>query len=870
MAEYDGSIVVKLGLESKEYENGLKGAVNKTESFTDKVKSTFVGATIFKVAQKGWDLISGSIEKATNRLDAMSKAKQVMGILAGSTEKAEEIVSKLNDAVTDTAYGLDSASTSTQKLATSGLSLDKSSQMVKDMMDAVSFYGDGTNATLENTIDAIAKMNSSGKISADQWQRLTDAGIPVLKIFSEKTGQSMAEVSDAFSKGKISAQDFNDILMDALENGTESFPAVAGKAKEMAGSFATSFSNMSARIAIGVGNVITAFNDFLQDSGLPSIQSLIADFGSVIKNGLNWVADNLPGFLNGVKDTIGAVIDAMPGLTGAVQGVIDYITSNAGPALDTVKGVLSWFVEQLPVLAGVIDKMMPVIVSILTLIAMWKGYTMLVDLPVKILAIKSAVGDVLGTVKSFFGILMANPIVLVVAAITALVAAFVYLWNTSEDFRNFWINLWDKVKEVVGNVVEWLKGAWDTTVETIKNVWNGIVDFFQSLADGIVNAWNAVVEFFTVTIPNAFQAFVDKCIEVKDSVVNFFTVTIPEAITNFVNSVIQFFGTDLPYYIGYGVGFIVGKIAEFGENLANFVTETIPQFIDGIVNWFSQLPERIWEWLQQTLTNIWNWSTQTVDAGLQAGSEFVNNVVNWISQLPGQIWTWLTTVIHNVEDWVNNMASKAVEAGSNFLNGIITWIKQVPGKVYDWIVQTLTKVNNWAGDLKNAAIDAGVKFFNGIVDEVQKVPGKMLEVGGNIVEGIKNGIKNAWDGLKNWFSNLASGLVDGFTSALGIHSPSRVFRNKAKWIPEGMAEGIQESMPKVLKLMSSAGDEMVNAFNADGLSSRIALDGRVNGSKQAVAGNSYVVNQTINTHDSLTPSELAQESKNAMRRLAWQ
>ena len=53
-------------------------------------------------------------------------------------------------------------------------------------MDAVSFYGDGTNETLANTVDAIAKMNASGKISADQWQRLTDAGIPVFERFSQE------------------------------------------------------------------------------------------------------------------------------------------------------------------------------------------------------------------------------------------------------------------------------------------------------------------------------------------------------------------------------------------------------------------------------------------------------------------------------------------------------------------------------------------------------------------------------------------------------------------------------------------------------------------------------------------------------------
>ena len=80
----DGTIKVKLGLDDSEYKSGLSGAHKSAESFADKVKSTFVGATVFKAASKGWDLISGSIGKATARLDAMQKAKQVIGVLAGT------------------------------------------------------------------------------------------------------------------------------------------------------------------------------------------------------------------------------------------------------------------------------------------------------------------------------------------------------------------------------------------------------------------------------------------------------------------------------------------------------------------------------------------------------------------------------------------------------------------------------------------------------------------------------------------------------------------------------------------------------------------------------------------------------------------
>lgn len=52
----------------------------------------------------------------------------------------------------------------------------------------------------------------------------------------------------------------------------------------------------------------------------------------------------------------------------------------------------------------------------------------------------------------------ANPIMLVITAITALVAAFAILWNKSEGFRNFWINLWNGIKSIVGNAVDWITG----------------------------------------------------------------------------------------------------------------------------------------------------------------------------------------------------------------------------------------------------------------------------------------------------------------------------------------------------------------------------------------------------------------------------
>lgn len=856
----DGTIKVKLGLDDSEYKSGLSGAHKSAESFADKVKSTFVGATVFKAASKGWDLISGSIGKATARLDAMSKAKQVIGVLAGSSEKAAKVVNNLSDAVTDTAYGLDTAATSTQKLATSGLGLDKSTRMVKDMMDAVSFYGDGTNETLANTVDAIAKMNASGKISADQWQRLTDAGIPVLKIFAEKTGKSMEEVSDAFSKGQISAQEFNDVLMDALENGTESFPAVAGKAKEMAGSFATSFTNMSARIAIGIANIITAFNDFLADNSLPTIQEMIANFGSVIRDGLNWIAEEVPKVLNALKEFFAPTAEAIKAATEKIQeawnSVRDTIAQklDSNDSLDFVKSALerirdilpilvekvgefvAAFIEKLPdiidkvqTVADTIQGLMPLIAAVAGAFAAWKGIKAVSDIAKTIgdagkkiktfgslvskgsglidglaYAASSGTGVFASMAESFtlaggglsglsaaLGVI-GGPITLVVVAIGALVAAFVYLWNTSDGFREFWINLWDGIKETTGQVI-----------------------------DGIVN-------FFTVTIPEAFQSFIDAAQNLATQVVQFFTVTIPEGINTLVTNIQTFFGTTIPYWIGYAVGFILGKLIEWGASLVQFVTQDIPQFITGVVEWFTQLP--------------------------------------------GMVWTWLLETINKTAEWVSQMIQKSVQAGKDFITNVVTFIQQLPGTVWSFLSNTISSAASFVGSFANQAIQAGRQFFNGIVNTVRQIPGQMISIGADIVNGIRSGISGAWGALTGWLGNMARGLIDGVKSALGIGSPSRLFADRiGKWIPAGITLGVEKAMPKAKAFMGRMSTELIDAANMDSLTSRLALESDSGGFKGSPGNTTvYNVNQTINSAKALSPSEIGQQTRNSVRRLAWQ
>lgn len=88
-------------------------------------------------------------------------------------------------------------------------------------------------------------------------------------------------------------------------------------------------------------------------------------------------------------------------------------------------------------------------------------------------------------------------------------------------------------------------------------------------------------------------------------------------------------------------------------------------------------------------------------------------------------------------------------------------------------------------------------------------------VGSNICNGIASGINSGWSWLKNKVSSLASSLLSAAKSALGIHSPSRLFRDEIGLnIGYGVGEGVEASQPSILKSVSGVADAIADEFNA--------------------------------------------------------
>lgn len=131
-------------------------------------------------------------------------------------------------------------------------------------------------------------------------------------------------------------------------------------------------------------------------------------------------------------------------------------------------------------------------------------------------------------------VMEANPIGLIIAAITALVAAFTILWNTSDEFRQFWIDLWEGIKAAAAAVVDAVTGFFTSAWDAIKGAWSGAKNFFSGIWEGIKGIFGGVKGWFS----NVFQGAADAISTIFNGIVGVIKTPINWLI-NALNTVID-------------------------------------------------------------------------------------------------------------------------------------------------------------------------------------------------------------------------------------------------------------------------------------------------------------------------------------------
>lgn len=282
--------------------------------------------------------------------------------------------------------------------------------------------------------------------------------------------------------------------------------------------------------------------------------------------------------------------------------------------MEKLKGVVSWW-------SSLSDGQRKLIVDIGLFIAALSPVLIiggkLISAVGTIMTIIPKLSGIITAVKGAFAglnaVMAANPIGLIITAIAALVAAFIYLWNNCEEFRQFWINLWENIKEAVvvawTAVTEFLTTAWNTISTTAVTVWTSIQNFF-------INLWN----------------------------------TISTTVTNVVNSIANFLSTAWNN-IKTGISNILTSISTTVSNIWNTIKTTISNVVNSIKETVTTVFTNMWNGIKNTITGIYN----TIHDGLM-------NAVNFIKDLASQAFNWGRDLISGIIDGIKSMIGKVKDA----------------------------------------------------------------------------------------------------------------------------------------------------------------------------------------------------------------
>ena len=377
----------------------------------------------------------------------------------------------------------------------------------------------------------------------------------------------------------------------------------------------------------------------------------------------------------------------------------------------------------------------------------------------------------------------------------------------------------DLLITLIGAVVSLIDSlATDILPAILQAITDLIPQLIAILPDLIMSIFNAI------TGENArilLEAVLDAVMSLVSNIDDLIAAILP-IIPQIIMAVLSSIAENIPTILDAILELIGLLIFEVVPNIIVEIAKAIPQIIWAILQglgkilvsigtWFGTLFQKIGSWLGNIFKQIGDWFSKLVVKAKEGASQFVEKVVEFFKKLPYNIGYFLGTAFVKIRDWVKSLPEKAKEAGQNFVNGVVTFFKNLPGKISTFLNNVINKVKSWGPSLAAKGREGAKKLFNSIVNGIKSLPEKMKNIGKNIVEGVWNGIKNATSWIVDKVKSFAKNILKGIKDALGIKSPSRVFRDQVgKYIAEGIGVGITANADKPMNALKALGDEMAN------------------------------------------------------------
>ena len=331
------SVVAQLSAVDKNFTSVFGKADKATQSLASRIKSGIGFGMLMSAGQKAMSTITGSIDSAISRVDTLNNFPKVMQSLGYGADACATAMKTLDDGISGLPTTMDGIVQSTQMLTATLGDLDKGSKSAVALNDMFLAGGQGADAA-SRALTQYNQILAKGKVDQQSWNTMVEVAPAQMNQLAQSmlgAGKNQKDLYDALQKGKVSIEDLNNAVIKLDQEGGEGFESFANQARAATGGIATQMANVKTAVTRGMANMITAIDNALVNSNLPSIADMFGMLKTAIGKAFDTINAKVPAVLARVQELWGIFKD-----TGALEAVQKAAT-NIGKAFKTVFTALS-------------------------------------------------------------------------------------------------------------------------------------------------------------------------------------------------------------------------------------------------------------------------------------------------------------------------------------------------------------------------------------------------------------------------------------------------------------------------------------------------------------------------------------------------
>lgn len=571
-------------------------------------------------------------------------------------------------------------------------------------------------------------------------------------------------------------------IYEACKTGSMSFDELAASMTNNMGSIDTTYENLQD----GADVVKLAFQGLKADVG-DSIASFLDSNKESIRNFTGSISEGLQEMVNGVEGGSEKFASGVSGLlTGIIDTIVGVLPSLIDVGVNIVTSLIQGFVQAYPQLitaiTGAIPQLIESIVSTFDVIVQ--------TLPTVVESIVSALPTLIPTLVNGL-----------VSMMTSLLGNIQQIIQPIIDVLPSLIE--SIINAVVTNLPIIVTAITEALPPLIVSIVNAILTNLPLLIEGAIQLVAGIVAALPQIIMSLLEAVGGVALKIGEALFNALPGPVKEAFQAAWDAVKAIWDLVQPYFavIWKGIKAVFSVVGSVLGGFFKTAWTAIKAIWDVVTSYF----EAIWN----TIKGIFSVVANVLKGNWSEAWEAIKSIVSgWVDYFKS-IWEGIKSVFSAVVAWFGDVFQTAWDGIKSVWSAVTGFFSGI----WDGIVSVFSSVGSWFSDIFSQAWEgiksvwSSVKTFftekwNDITSVFSNAFDSFLSIGGNIVDGIKQGISNAWNNLKEWFSGLFDDLIGIAKKILGIASPSKVFKKIGDFIIQGLKVGLIKNKKKSDKAMT--------------------------------------------------------------------